>query len=225
MAKTARSKSSTASKKSSGGGKGNSSGNSGSRGRKSSSSGNSSSSGKEGQQGGQYPLLEKFFHDQLRDIYWAEKALLKALPKMQKNATTEELKQAFEDHTAVTEEQARRLEQVFEIMGKKAQAKKCEAMEGLIAESEEIVENTEDDTMTRDVALIMAAQKVEHYEIATYGGLVQLAHTMNMTEIAEILEQTLQEEKDTDQLLTYIAENDINMEAEMEGAGTEDENE
>ena len=224
MAKTARSKSSTASKKSSGGGKGNSSGNSGSRGRKSSSSGNSSS-GTEGQQGGQYPLLEKFFYDQLRDIYWAEKALLKALPKMQKNATTEELKQAFEDHTAVTEEQTKRLEQVFEMLGKKAQAKKCEAMEGLIAESEEIVESTEDDTMTRDVALIMAAQKVEHYEIATYGGLVQLAHTMNLTEIAEILEQTLQEEKDTDQLLTYIAENDINMEAEMEGAGTEDENE
>lgn len=219
MAKTARSKSSTASKKSNGGGRSKSSGSSG--GRKSAAS-NSSSSGNQGQQGGQYPLLEKFFHDQLKDIYWAEKALLKALPKMQKNATTEELKQAFEEHTAVTQEQARRLEQVFEMMGKKAQAKKCEAMEGLIAESEEIIENTEDDTMTRDVALIMAAQKVEHYEIATYGGLVQLAHTMNMSEVAEILEQTLQEEKDTDQLLTYIAENDINMEAEMEGAGNEE---
>jgi ferritin-like metal-binding protein YciE len=224
MAKTARSKSSTASKKSSGGRSSSSSGNSGGTRRKSASSGNSSS-GNQGQQGGQYPLLEKFFHDQLRDIYWAEKALLKALPKMQKKATTEELKQAFEDHTAVTEEQTKRLEQVFEIMGKRAQAKKCEAMEGLIKESEEIIEETEDDTMTRDVALIMAAQKVEHYEIATYGGLVQLAHTMNMSEVAEILEQTLQEEKDTDQLLTYIAENDINMEAEMEGAETEEENE
>jgi ferritin-like metal-binding protein YciE len=170
-------------------------------------------------------LLEKFFLDQLKDIYWAEKALLKALPKMQKKTTTEELQQAFEDHTAVTQEQAKRLEQVFEMMGKRAQAKKCEAMEGLIKESEEIIEETEDGSMTRDVALIMAAQKVEHYEIATYGGLVQLAHTMNLTEIAEILEQTLQEEKDTDQLLTYIAENDINMEAEMEGAGTGEENE
>jgi ferritin-like metal-binding protein YciE len=226
MAKTARSKSSSASK-GSGRGRGNSSGSSG---RKSSSSkssssksANASSGGNEGQS--QHPLLEKFFLDQLKDMYWAEKALLKALPKMQKKATTEELQQAFEDHTAVTEEQAKRLEQVFEMMGKKAQAKKCEAMEGLIKESEEIISETEDGSMTRDVALIMAAQKVEHYEIATYGGLVQLAHTMNMSEIAEILEQTLQEEKDTDQLLTYIAENDINMEAEMEGASSEEEKE
>ena len=224
MAKTARSKSSTASKKS-GGGRGNGSGNSGNSGnsrRKTSSSSNSSSN--QGQQG-QYPLLEKFFLDQLKDIYWAEKALIKALPRMQKKTTTEELQQAFEDHAAVTEEQAKRLEQVFELLGKKAQAKKCEAMDGLIKEAEEIIEETEDGTMTRDVALIMAAQKVEHYEIATYGGLVQLAHTMNKSDIAEILEQTLQEEKDTDQLLTYIAENDINMEAEMEGADAEEENE
>ena len=177
--------------------------------------------GKEGGNGSM-PLLEKFFHDQLKDIYWAEKALLKALPKMQKKATTEELQQAFEDHTVATQEHAKRLEQVFEMFGKKVQAKKCEAMDGLIKEGESIIEETEDGTMTRDVALIMAAQKVEHYEIATYGGLVQLANTMHRSEIAEILEQTLQEEKDTDQLLTYIAENDINMEAEMEGAGTED---
>ncbi len=170
-------------------------------------------------------MLEKFFHDQLKDMYWVEKSLIKALPKLQKKATTEELQQAFEYHTAVTEEQAKRLEQVFEMMVKKPQAKKCEAMEGLLKESEEIISETEDGTMTRDVALIFAAQKVEHYEIATYGGLVQLDHTMNMTEIAEILEQTLQEEKDTDQLLTYIAENDINMEAEMEGAGTGEEKE
>lgn len=217
MAKTAKSKSSTASK-SSGGGRGNSSGST--RG-KSASSGNSSSSNKE-RKPGQFPLLEKFFHDSLKDIYWAEKALIKALPKMQKKATTEELQQAFADHTAVTQEQAKRLEQVFELMGKKPQAKKCDAMEGLIKEAEGIIEETEDDTMTRDVALIMAAQKVEHYEIATYGGLVQLAHTLNMSEVAGILEQTLQEEKDTDQLLTYIAENDINMEAELEGAGTEE---
>ncbi len=171
---------------------------------------------------GSMPLLEKFFHDQLKDIYWAEKALTKALPKMQKKATTEELQQAFEDHAVATQEHIKRLERVFELFGKKAQAKKCEAMEGLIKEGEGIIEETEDGTMTRDVALIMAAQKVEHYEIATYGGLVQLANTMHQSEIAEILEQTLQEEKDTDQLLTYIAENDINMEAEMEGASKED---
>jgi ferritin-like metal-binding protein YciE len=171
---------------------------------------------------GRHPLLEKFFIDQLKDIYWAEKALTKALPKMEKSATTEELKQALQDHLAVTEQQITRVEQVFEMMGKKAQAKKCEAMEGLIKEGEQIMEETEDGSMTRDVALIMAAQKVEHYEIATYGGLVQLAHTLGQSEVAEILEQTLQEEKDTDQLLTYIAENDINMEAEMEGSGSED---
>ncbi|HYF30344.1 MAG TPA: ferritin-like domain-containing protein [Chitinophagaceae bacterium] len=218
MAKTSRSKSSSSKKSAS---KSSSSGN----GRKKSSSGGSRSGNSGGLQAGNknLPLLEKFFHDQVRDMYWAEKALLKALPKMQKKATTEELQQAFEDHTAVTEEQTKRLEQVFEMLGKKPQAKKCEAMDGLIREAEEIIEETEDGSMTRDVALIMAAQKVEHYEIATYGGLVQLAHTMNRPELAEILEQTLQEEKDTDQLLTYIAENDINMEAEMEGASTEEE--
>lgn len=231
MAKTTRSKSSTsrksASKRSSSGSSSRkksssnnrSSGNTGGNNRNSRSSANSNS----GSENRNLPLLEKFFHDQVRDMYWVEKALLKALPKMQKEATTEELKQALEDHTAVTEEQAKRLDQVFEMLGKRPQAKKCEAMDGLIREAEEIIAETEDGTMTRDVALIMAAQKVEHYEIATYGGLVQLAHTMNRPEIAEILEQTLQEEKDTDQLLTYIAENDINMEAEMEGAGTEKE--
>ncbi|HEY0680151.1 MAG TPA: ferritin-like domain-containing protein [Chitinophagaceae bacterium] len=216
MAKTARSKSAASKKTSSG--RGNSSGNNG---RKTSTSG-SNASGNTEKQGQSHPMLEKFFHDQLKDMYWVEKTLIKTLPKMLKKATTEELQQAFQDHTAATEEQARRLEQVFEILGKKPQAKKCEAMEGLIKESESIIEETEDGSMTRDVALIMAAQKVEHYEIATYGGLVSLAHTMNMTEIAAILEQTLQEEKDTDQLLTYIAENDINMEAEMEGAESEE---
>lgn len=219
MAKSSRSKS-AASKKTSGG-RGNSTGNGG---RKSSTSSNNTA-GNERQGTSNLPLLEKFFYDQLKDIYWVEKNMLKTLPKMLKKSTTEELQQAFEDHAAQTEEQARRLEQVFEMMGKKPQAKKCEAMEGLMKESEEILEETEDGTMTRDVALIMAAQKVEHYEIATYGGLVSLANTMNMPEVAEILEQTLQEEKDTDQLLTYIAENDINMEAEMEGAGTEGEKE
>ena len=172
-------------------------------------------------QNANYPLLEKFFVDELKDIYWAEKHLVKALGKLAKKATTEELQQAFEDHATATEEHVSRLEQVFEMFGKKAQAKKCEAMDGLTREADGVIEDTEDGSMTRDVALIIAAQKVEHYEIATYGGLVQLANTMNLGEIAEILEQTLQEEKDTDQLLTYIAENDINMEAEMEGAGAE----
>jgi len=160
--------------------------------------------------------LQEFFVEQLKDMYWAEKHLVKALTKMQKAATTEELKQAFEDHRAVTEEHAMKLEQVFEIMGKKPQAKKCEAMEGLMKEGESIIEETDEGSATRDAALIMAAQKVEHYEIASYGSLVQLANTMQQTDAAAVLEQILQEEKDADVLLTEIAENDINWEAEQE---------
>lgn len=161
--------------------------------------------------------LEKFFTGSLKDIYWAEKHLLKALPKMKKAATTEELKSAIEEHIAQTREQVARLEQVFELMGHKAQAKKCDAMEGLTKEGESMVEETEDGSMTRDVAIIMASQKVEHYEIATYGSLVQLARTMGMEDAAALLEQTLEEEKETDQNLTEIAESGINWEAELEG--------
>lgn len=160
--------------------------------------------------------LEKYFNDTLKDIYWAEKHLVKALPKMQKAATTEELKEAIGEHITQTKEHASRLEEVFELIGKKAQAKKCEAMEGLIKEGESIVEETENGSMTRDVGIIMAAQKVEHYEIATYGGLVQLAKTMGLNEAAEIFAQTLEEEKETDQGLTEIAENNVNWEAEQE---------
>src|SRR5687768_16491969 len=138
--------------------------------------------------------LEKFFHDQLKDIYWAEKHLLKALPKMRKNATTEELKDAIEEHTSQTEQHVTRLEQVFELMGKKPQAKKCDGMDGLSKEGESVLEETEDGSMTRDAGIIMAAQKVEHYEIATYGTLVQLAKVMGNNKVASILETTLEEE-------------------------------
>jgi ferritin-like metal-binding protein YciE len=161
--------------------------------------------------------LEKFFIDALKDIYWAEKHLTKALPKMKKAATTEELKDAIEDHLAQTQEHVSRLEQVFEMLGKKAQAKKCDAMEGLVKEGESVIEETEDGSMTRDVGIIISAQKVEHYEIAAYGGLTQLAHTMGLEDVAGILHQTLEEEKQADMLLTEIAENDINWEAEQEG--------
>ena len=171
----------------------------------------------EGSNGQGNSQLDKFFTDSLKDIYWAEKHLTKALPKMQKAATTEELKSAIGEHLTQTEEHVSRLERVFEMMGKKAQAKKCDAMEGLIKEGDSIVEETEEGSMTRDVGIIMAAQKVEHYEIATYGGLVQLAKTMGMDEAADILRQTLQEEKETDRGLTDIAENNINWEAEQEG--------
>ena len=167
-------------------------------------------------------MLEKFMIDSLKDMYWAEKHLTKALPKLEKAATSEELKQALQDHLTVTEEQVARLVQVFELMGKKAQAKKCEAMEGLSKEADSIVEETEAGTSTRDVGIIIACQKVEHYEIASYGGLTQLANTMGLTEVAELLGQTLQEEKETDELLSSIAENDINFQAEQEGEEEEE---
>jgi ferritin-like metal-binding protein YciE len=161
-------------------------------------------------------MLDKFFQDELKDIYWAEKHLVKALPKMRKAATSPELQAAFEDHLNVTKEQVGRLEEIFGLLGKKPQAKKCEAMAGLVEEGEGIIEDTEKGTATRDVGLILAAQKVEHYEIATYGGLAQLAATLGYSEIAEILQTTLAEEKETDELLTGIAENNVNYEASEE---------
>lgn len=166
--------------------------------------------------------LEEFFKDSLKDIYWAEKALTKALPKMQKAATTEELQSAISLHLDQTKEHVSRLEQVFELMGEKAQAKKCDAMEGLLKEGESIVEETEEGTMTRDVGIIMASQKVEHYEIATYGGLVSLANTLGKPDVAEILATTLEEEKETDQGLSDIAENNINWAAEQEDSEEEE---
>jgi ferritin-like metal-binding protein YciE len=168
------------------------------------------------------PLLEKFFMDMLKDIYWAEKHLVESLPEMQRAATTEELQEAFEDHLFATQKHVSRLEKVFKNLGKEPEAKKCEAMAGLVEEAKSIIKETKDGTMTRDVALIIAAQKVEHYEIATYGSMVQLARTMDKEEIAAILEKTLWEEEDTDQHLTEIAESSINPMADEEG--NEDEN-
>jgi len=166
--------------------------------------------------------LHEFFVDSLKDIYWAEKALTKALPKMQKAATTPQLQEAIEMHLGQTMEQVTRLERVFGLIEEKAVAKKCDAMEGLIKEGQSIMEETKDGSMTRDVGIIMAAQKVEHYEIATYGGLVQIALTMGLDEAADILNETLEEEKQTDTSLTEIAENDINWQAEQEDGQEED---
>jgi ferritin-like metal-binding protein YciE len=155
-------------------------------------------------------LLRKFFVEELQDIYWAEKHLAKELPKLQKAATSEELAEAFGDHQAETEEHVNRLEDVFKMMGETAKAKKCQAMEGLVKEATEIIEETEETTATRDVALIMAAQKMEHYEIATYGSLVQLAKTIGLHDVADVLAETLNEEKEVDLLLTSIAEGSVN---------------
>lgn len=161
-------------------------------------------------------LLEEFFVEELKDIYWAEKHLHKNLPKLQNAATSPQLKKAFEDHTRVTSDQISRLEEVFRFLDQKAEAKKCEAMEGLVNEAQTIIQDTEKNTATRDVALIIAAQKVEHYEIATYGGLAQLANTLGLDKVAGLLGETLEEEKETDELLTDIAENDINYQASNE---------
>ena len=166
-------------------------------------------------------MLREFFVEELKDIYWAENHITKGLKKMIKAATSEELQEAFQTHIQQTEVQIQRLDQVFEILGEKPKAKKCEAMEGILAEGDSIIEDTEEGTATRDVGLILAAQKVEHYEIATYGGLSQLARTLGENEAAELLEQTLEEEKQTDQLLTDIAENNVNYEASTESEDEE----
>lgn len=160
--------------------------------------------------------LRELFVDGLKDIYWAEKNLAKALTKMSKNATSEELKAAFDLHMTETEEHAARIEQVFEMVGEKAQAKKCAAMEGLIEEANEIIESTDKGTMVRDCGLIMAAQKVEHYEIASYGTLRNIARTLGHNDVADMLQQTLDQEGETDHKLTELAEAYVNEEASVE---------
>jgi ferritin-like metal-binding protein YciE len=162
-------------------------------------------------------MLQNLFLDSLKDIYWAEKSLIKVLPKLSKSASSPELQQAFQQHLQQTEQQVSRLEQVFELVGKKAQGVKCEAMAGLTKEAETMIQETKKGSKTRDVALIMASQKVEHYEIATYGSMATLAAQMGLNEAKELLGQTLQEEKDTDMLLTQLAESQINQQAEQEG--------
>lgn len=156
--------------------------------------------------------LMKLFEDELKDIYWAEKALLKALPKMAKNATSEELIEAIENHLEETEMQVQKVEQVFEVIGKKPVAKKCEAMAGLVKEAEEIMKECDKGAM-RDAGIISAAQKVEHYEIASYGTLRTFAQVLNLTEAVSLLEEILNEEKMADEKLTEIAESTINVQA------------
>jgi ferritin-like metal-binding protein YciE len=192
--------------------KSNSNGRSDSNGSKSKSNSDQSETSQSGMQSSK---LMKLFEDELKDIYWAEKALTKAIPKMIKNATSEELIEALENHLAETEEQVKRAEQVFEVLGKKATAKKCEAMEGLIKEAEEIMEECEEGAMC-DAGIISAAQKVEHYEIATYGTLRQFAETLGLDEAEELLQITLDEEKAADVKLTEVAVSAVNVQAEQE---------
>ena len=160
--------------------------------------------------------LREFFVEQLKDIYWAEQKLVKTLPKLEDAATTPQLKEAFVNHLHQTEEHVSRLEQIFGMVNEEAEAKKCRAMSGIVDEGEHIIDETEEGTSQRDVGLIFAGQKAEHYEIATYGGLISLAKTLGLDGAVNMLHLTLAEEKAADQLLTQIAENNVNYLASLE---------
>lgn len=166
---------------------------------------------KSGNSSMQSSQLMELFEEQLKDIYWAEKALTKAIPKMVKNATSKKLVEALKSHLTETEKQVTRLEQVFESIDKKASAKKCDAMEGLIKEAEELMESCDEGAMC-DAGIILAGQKVEHYEIATYGTLCAFAKTLGEKDAEKLLKQTLEEEKKADVKLSEIAQS-INVDA------------
>ncbi len=166
--------------------------------------------------------LRDLFEDELKDIYWAEKTLTKSIPKMIKNASSHELTEALTNHLDETIEQVSRLEEVFKLIGAKALAIKCEAMEGLIVEAGEIMDGIEKGVV-RDAGIILAGQKIEHYEIATYGTLAAFARTLGEDEAADLLEETLSEEKEANDNLARIAES-ISIEASEEG-GDEEESE
>lgn len=156
--------------------------------------------------------LRELFVDELKDIYWAEKALTKAIPMMIENATSSDLVKALKNHLEETKNQVTRLESVFESIGEEPEAKKCEAMAGLTKEAEEIMESTQKGVV-RDAGIISAAQKVEHYEIATYGTLRTFAQTLGEDEAMSLLQESLDEEKGADVKLTVIAEGHVNVEA------------
>jgi ferritin-like metal-binding protein YciE len=162
--------------------------------------------------------LQKLLIEEIQDLYHAEGQLLKALPKMAKAARSERLKEAFESHLDQTEQHVDRLERAFESLGESAKAKKCKAMEGLLAEGKEMMEEHAGSS-TIDAALICAAQKVEHYEIASYGTVCTWADLLGLSEVSELLKETLDEEKTADETLTEIAESEINAEAVTADSG------
>ncbi|WP_421943091.1 ferritin-like domain-containing protein [Pedobacter sp.] len=164
----------------------------------------------------EFSELQEFFKDSIADLYWAENHLVKSLPKMISAASSPALKKAIETHLEETKTHVARLEEIFGLLGEKAIAKKCDAMEGLTKEAEGIVEETQAGTVTRDLGIILASQKVEHYEIASYTGLNRLAITLGLQQIADILTQTLNEEGQADSKLSEIAENGLNYKAVKE---------
>ncbi len=153
--------------------------------------------------------LNELFLETLKDIYYAEKQILKALPKMAKAASSQDLQAAFEKHHGETEEHVERLERVFELLGKPARGKKCDAIEGIIEEGKEVMDEYAD-TPALDAGLLAAAQAVEHYEIARYGTLIAWARQLGRDDCASILEKTLEEEKAADKKLTQLAESRLN---------------
>jgi ferritin-like metal-binding protein YciE len=159
--------------------------------------------------------LQKLFVSELRDIYHAEGQLLKALPKMAEAASSEELKEAFETHLKETEEHVERLEEVFELLGEKPKGKVCHGMKGLIEEGSEILEEDGEDSVL-DAGIIVAAQKVEHYEIAAYGSVRTFAELLGQNEAVELLQATLDEESAANELLNKLAQDSVNPEALME---------
>jgi ferritin-like metal-binding protein YciE len=161
--------------------------------------------------------LDELFHDTLRDIFYAEKRILTALPKMAKAAQNEDLKAAFEKHEGETEEQVTRLEQVFEAIEKKPQGKKCPAIDGIIEEGQEIIKEYKG-SPALDSGLLAAAQAVEHYEISRYGTLRTWAEELGLSQAVRLLETTLEEEKNTDEALTELAQVCVNQEAQAEAA-------
>ena len=156
--------------------------------------------------------LQDLFQETLRDLYYVETKLVKTLPKMAEKASSQDLKDAIESHLGETEAHVQRLEQVFQLLDMKPQAKKCEALEGLLKEADEVTGEIEDE-QTLDAAIISSAQTVEHYEIARYGTLACWAAEMGNTEVSELLEQTLEEEKEADEKLSALAEESINQRA------------
>lgn len=157
--------------------------------------------------------LDELFHDTLRDIYFAEKKILSALPKMAKAAQSDDLRAAFERHHGETQDQVDRLEQVFELIGKKAQGKTCQAILGIVEEGQEIMKDYKN-SPALDAGLLAGAQAVEHYEISRYGTLKSWANELGLEQAVGLLDETLQEEKATDAALTRIAETVVNQEAE-----------
>ena len=163
-------------------------------------------------------LLEEYFIYELRDLYGAEQQLRVALADWKNEAVSPELASAIDEHIVHTEQHIKRLEMIFDMMGEAARPKKCEAIDGIIREAATALSEADRRSATHDVALVMSIQKAEHYEIATYGGLITLARTIGQDDVAKILKNTMSEEKEMDELLSGLAENNINEEASTESA-------